>query len=160
METKTNAMRILTQKKIKYQEHFYSPEITVGEEVAKILNQNPNDVYKTLVTVGNDKRNYVFVVPVNKNLDLKKAAKVVKVKSIEMIKQKELFSLTGYIHGGCSPVGMKKLFTTVFDSSIEGKDKICCSGGRVGCQIEVNPKEVINLVKGITADIVVGENND
>ena len=160
METKTNAMRILSQKKIKYQEHFYSSEITVGEEVARILNQNPNDVYKTLVTVGSDKKNYVFVIPVNKNLDLKKAAKVVKVKSIEMIKQKDLLPLTGYIHGGCSPVGMKKLFTTVFDNSIEGKEKICCSGGRVGCQIELDSQEIIKLVKGIIADIVIGENND
>ena len=157
METKTNAMRILTQKKIEYLVHHYPSEITVGEEVAKILNQNPDNVYKTLVTIASDKKNYVFVVPVNCNLDLKKAAKVVKVKSIEMIKQKDLLPLTGYIHGGCSPVGMKKQFVTVFDKSIIGKEKVCMSGGRVGCQIEVNPNDIITLVRGIIEDIIVEE---
>ena len=156
---KTNVMRILDQKKIKYCEHFYSSDITNGEEVAKILGQDPDTVYKTLVTIGSDKRNYVFVIPVNKNLDLKKAAKFVNVKSIEMIKQKDLLPLTGYIHGGCSPIGMKKLFTTVIDSSALTKEKICCSGGKVGCQIEVSPIDIINTTKAKTSEIVV-ESND
>lgn len=154
---KTNVMRILDQKKINYQEHFYSEEITNGEEVAKVLGQNPDNVYKTLVTVGADKRNYVFVIPVNKNLDLKKAAKCVNVKNIEMIKQKDLLPLTGYIHGGCSPIGMKKLFTTVIDKTALTKEKICLSGGKVGCQIEINVSDLTSLTMAKVED-VIGEN--
>lgn len=152
---KTNVMRILDQKKIEYEKHYYSADITNGEEVASVLGQSPDDVYKTLVTIGSDKKNYVFVIPVNKNLDLKKAAKVVGVKSIEMIKQKDLLPLTGYIHGGCSPIGMKKLFITVIDKSALSKEKICCSGGRVGCQIEISPSDIIALIKAKSEDIVV-----
>ena len=112
---KTNVMRILDQKKINYNTYSYiDTDAISGMEVAEVLGQNPNQVFKTLVTVSGKNINYVFVVPVNKELDLKKAAKVVGEKSIEMIKSKELLSLTGYIHGGCSPIGMKKMFKTVF----------------------------------------------
>ncbi len=160
METKTNAMRILSQQKILYKDHYYSSELTNGEEVAKALNEDPKHVYKTLVTIASDKRNYVFVIPVSKNLDLKKAAKVINVKSLEMIKQKELLPLTGYIHGGCSPVGMKKLFPTIFDSTITQYENIFCSGGRVGCQIEINPNDLIRIVKGKVADVIVEDKDD
>ena len=111
---KTNVMRILDQKKINYESYEYSDtEAISGVEVAEVLGENPNQVFKTLVTVGATKTNYVFMIPVHKELDLKKAAKAVGEKSIAMIKSKELLPLTGYIHGGCSPIGMKKLFRTI-----------------------------------------------
>lgn len=107
---KTNVIRIIERKKLKYNYHFYNPETVNGAEVAAFLKEDPERVFKTLVTVGNSNKNYVFMVPVCQELDLKKAAKAVAEKSIEMIKSKDLFSLTGYIHGGCSPIGMKKQF--------------------------------------------------
>ena len=143
---KTNVMRILDQKKIKYCEHFYSSDITNGEEVAKILGQDPDTVYKTLVTIGSDKRNYVFVIPVNATLDVKKVAKIVGKKSIDMIKQKDLEPLTGYIHGGCSPIGMKKKFPTYLDKTVENFSEIFVSGGRVGLQIKIKKEDLIKLV--------------
>lgn len=115
-------------------------------EVATVLGQNPNQVFKTLVTVGASKKNYVFVVPVCGELNLKKAAKAVEEKSIEMIKSKELLPLTGYIHGGCSPIGMKKLFRTVFHKTALEYDTIIFSGGKIGYQVEIsleNLKKVI-----------------
>lgn len=109
MEEKTNVMRILEQKKVPYQAHFYGGTQAVsGTEVAAILGENPAQVFKTLVTVGKTGQHYVFVIPVEKELDLKKGAKAVGEKSIAMIKEKELLPLTGYVHGGCSPIGMKK----------------------------------------------------
>ena len=152
---KTMVMKILEQKKLKYIPHYYDPIKLDACFVAEVLNQNPNQVFKTLVTVGS--KYYVFMIPANKELDLKKAASFLKEKKIEMIKQKDLLPLTGYIHGGCSPVGMKKQFTTVFDKSIIGKEKVCMSGGRVGCQIEVNSNDVIALVRGIIENIIVEE---
>lgn len=152
---KTNAMRILDQRKIEYKMHTYENAIS-GIEVADTLNEDYESVFKTLVTISSSKINYVFVVPVNKELDLKKAAKVVNEKSIEMLKSKDLLPLTGYIHGGCSPIGMKKQFKTIIDISSKDKNKIFISGGKIGCQIEISPielKKVINYeLEDITKD--------
>ncbi len=151
---KTNVMRLLEQNKIEYK-HFCYVETgeTNGLEVAKILGQDPDKVFKTLVTIAASKQNYVFMVPVNKELNLKKAAKAVGEKSIEMIKSKELLPLTGYIHGGCSPIGMKKQFTTVVDESVILYDDIFFSGGKVGYQVNVAPDDLKKLVDYIIADI-------
>lgn len=153
---KTNVMRILDQKKIKYIVHTYENAVS-GIEVADTLNEDYDKVFKTLVTVSNTNNHYVFVVPVNKELDLKKAAKVVGEKSIEMLKSALLLPLTGYIHGGCSPVGMKKQFRTIIDNSASSKDKIFVSGGKIGYQIEIELselKKVINYeLDDITKDI-------
>ena len=136
---KTNVMRILDQKKVKYGSYFYADTDAIsGMDVSSVLGQNPNQVFKTLVTVGKSKSNYVFVVPVNKELDLKKAASAVNEKNIEMIKSKELLPLTGYIHGGCSPIGMKKQFKTVIDASAQNFQTIIFSGGKIGYQVEVS----------------------
>ena len=144
---KTNVMRILDQKKIPYQAYCYADTDAVsGEEVAQVLGQNPKQVFKTLVTVGASKRNYVFVIPVDAELHLKKAAKAVGEKSIEMIKSKELLPLTGYIHGGCSPIGMKKLFKTVIDSSAETWETIIFSAGKIGYQVEVAPGDLKKVI--------------
>ena len=133
---KTNARRIMEQKKAKYVFHDYTASGAVaGEDVAAAIGQSPDRVFKTLVTVGMSGKNYVFVVPVCKELDLKKAAKTVGEKWVEMIKSKELLPLTGYVHGGCSPVGMKKLFRTVIDISAESKETVCFSGGKIGYQM-------------------------
>ena len=154
---KTNVMRILDQKKINYNSYDYTETNAVsGMEVATSLNEDPNKVFKTLVTVAKSKINYVFVVPVNKELDLKKAAKAVGEKSVEMIKSKELLPLTGYIHGGCSPIGMKKLFKTVIDKSATNFETFIFSGGKIGYQVEVtldDLKKVINYsLEDITTD--------
>lgn len=154
---KTNVMRILDQKKIGYKQFNYDPAIVDGVSVANTLGENVDHVFKTLVTVSNNGVNFVFVVPVACNLDLKKAAKVVGVKSIDMIKQKELLPLTGYIHGGCSPVGMKKLFHTVIHESACDFDTIFVSAGRVGYQVELNPKQLANIVRANFADIIDSE---
>jgi len=143
---KTNVMRILDQKKIKYTPHFYDNNITNGVEVANTLNLDPNKVFKTLVTIGASKRNYVFVVPVNSELDLKKAAQIVNEKSIEMIKSKELLDLTGYIHGGCSPIGMKKPFRTVMNKSALDYEEVTFSAGKIGYQVEMNPLDLKKLI--------------
>ena len=143
---KTNVMRVLDQKKIKYTPHYYDNTITNGMEVANTLNLDPNKVFKTLVTVGASKRNYVFVVPVNSELDLKKAAIAVNEKSIEMIKSKELLDLTGYIHGGCSPIGMKKPFRTVMNESALNYDLVTFSAGKIGYQVEMNPNDLRKLI--------------
>ena len=135
---KTNVMRILDQNKTPYISHDYTDTgVISGIDVATVLKQNPDQVFKTLVTVGSSKANYVFLVPVNKELNLKKAAQSVGEKSIEMIKSKELLPLTGYIHGGCSPLGMKKQFKTVIDASAGNFDIIVFSGGKIGYQVEV-----------------------
>ncbi|WP_369297469.1 Cys-tRNA(Pro) deacylase [uncultured Neglectibacter sp.] len=140
---KTNVMRILEQNKVDYLSHYYYDTVAIsGTEVADVLNQNPGQVFKTLVTIGNSNDHYVFLVPVNKNLNLKKAAKAVNEKSIEMIKSKDLLPLTGYIHGGCSPIGMKKQFKTVIDSSAQDFDTIIFSGGKIGYQVEITINEL------------------
>ena len=151
---KTNVMRILEQKKIPHEVHSYANTTAIsGVEVAEVLGQNPEQVFKTLVTIGKSKQNYVFVVPVGKELDLKKAAKAVGEKSIEMIKSKELLPLTGYIHGGCSPIGMKKFFTTTIDGSAEGQETIIFSAGKIGYQVELNPEDLKKIIRFQYADI-------
>ena len=152
---KTNVMRILMQNKIEYQAYEYDPDETVGENVASLIGRPAESTFKTLVTVANTKTNYVFVVPVNCSLDLKKAAKAVGVKSIEMIKQKELLPLTGYIHGGCSPIGMKKRFRTVIHNTAEGFEKIAFSAGKRGMQVELDPKHLIKLIGAEYGDIAI-----
>lgn len=147
-------MRILEQKKVKYQPHSYADtEAISGIEVAEVLGQDVSQVFKTLVTVGSTKRNYVFVIPVNKELDLKKAASAVREKKIEMIKTKELLPLTGYVHGGCSPVGMKKLFKTVVDETAAGQETIMFSAGKIGYQVEVSPADLKKVIEYEFADV-------
>lgn len=153
---KTNVMRILDQKKIPYQSYTYSGVIS-GKEVADILNQPAQRVFKTLVTVGASKNHYVFVVPVDRELDLKKAAKAVSEKNIAMIKQAELLPLTGYIHGGCSPIGMKKLFSTVLDKSAENFDSIFFSAGKIGYQVALSPDDLKKVIPLTLCDITVGK---
>ena len=155
MSDKTNVMRILSQKKINYKSYSYDPNQGLsGNDVAKSLNQNENQVFKTLVTVGKSKEHYVFVIPVNKELNLKKAAKSVSEKSISMIKEKELLPLTGYIHGGCSPIGMKKFFTTVINETAKDFETIIFSAGKVGYQVEVNIEDLKKVIKFKLDDIV------
>ena len=153
-EEKTNAMRELEQKKIVFKTHSYVNSSAIsGMEVASVLNEDPNYVFKTLVTIGKSGNHFVFLVPVNRELNLKKAAKTVGEKSISMVKQAELLPLTGYIHGGCSPVGMKKLFKTVIDESASSYDKIIFSGGKIGYQIETTLSELKKAVPFILGDI-------
>ena len=150
-------MRILEQKGIPYTPHTYDPEAGLdGESVARQLGQDPARVFKTLVARGASGGLYVFDIPVAESLDLKKAAKAVGEKSIAMLPQKELLPLTGYIHGGCSPVGMKKQYPTVFDETAEIIDTIMVSAGKIGFQVELEPPALIGLVGGTTADIVAG----
>lgn len=151
---KTNAMRLLEQANIPFCAHEYDEEETVGVNVAKLVGKNPEEVFKTLVTVSDKNEHFVFVVPVNETLNLRKASKAVGAKSIEMIKQKELLPLTGYIHGGCSPVGMKKLFHTVIDETAQLFDTICVSAGKRGLQIEINPFSLAEYVGAEFCDIV------
>lgn len=144
---KTNAMRLLDQKHAEYVSHFYTDTGAVsGIEVAAALGEDPQQVFKTLVTTGKSGQHYVFVIPVSKELDMKKAADAVGEKKIEMLKSKELLPLTGYVHGGCSPVGMKKLFPTVIDAGSEKQKTIMVSGGRIGCQIELTLEELKKVV--------------
>lgn len=151
---KTNVMRILDQRKITYQSHYYTHTDAVsGIEVATALKQDENQVFKTLVTVGNSKNHYVFLVPVSRELNLKKAAKAVGEKSIEMIKSKDLLELTGYIHGGCSPIGMKKQFKTTIDVSASGFDTILFSGGKIGYQVELSLDELKKAINFQLSDI-------
>ena len=153
---KTNVMRILDSFKIDYKSHNYTNTTAIsGLEVAEALNQNPDLVFKTLVTQASSKKYYVFLVPVSKDLDLKKAAKSVGEKSLEMIKLKELLPLTGYVHGGCSPVGMKKFFKTTFDESAQNVDRIFFSGGRIGFQIETTLSELKKAINFQVKDITV-----
>ena len=166
-EEKTNVMRILDQKKVKYTPHSYDPEKAIsGTEVASVLGQDVERVFKTLVTTGKTGNHYVFVIPAAEELDLKKAAKAVGEKSIEMLKSKELLPLTGYIHGGCSPIGMKKFFRTVFhvpsgEAQSAGKktaydyETIFFSAGKVGCQVELPLEELKKVIRFETADIIV-----
>lgn len=154
-EEKTNVMRILDQKKVPYTPHHYAhPDGAVdGASVAALIDKDPASVCKTLVTQGASKKYYVFVIPVLKELDLKAAAKAIGEKSIEMIRQAQLLPLTGYVHGGCSPVGMKKQFPTVFDQSVEGLDTITVSAGKIGAQVEVAPAALAGLVRGSFAPV-------
>lgn len=152
-DDKTNVMRVLEQKKIAY-EHFAVDNMTTNAtEVARLLGTNPEFLYKTLVTVGKSKEHYVFMVPAPNELDLKKAAKAVGEKSIEMIPQKELLPLTGYIHGGCSPIGMKKQFKTTIHANSQNADKIFFSAGKIGRQVKVSPTDLAKVIPLNIADI-------
>lgn len=155
MDEKTNVMRVLEQKKLPYNHYSYDNTRTwSGTEVAQMLGQDTQKVYKTLVTVGKTKKNYVFVIPVEEELDLKKAAKAVEEKSIEMLKSKELLPLTGYIHGGCSPIGMKKSFTTILNETAKVQDTIIFSAGKIGCQVEVSPDNLAKVIRFTFADVI------
>lgn len=152
---KTNVMRILEQKKIPYTSHSYiDTDAISGTEVATVLGENPLRVFKTLVTQGASKNYFVFLVPVEKELDLKKAAKAVGEKSIGMIKSKDLLPLTGYIHGGCSPVGMKKQFRTTIDITAQNFETIFFSAGKIGYQVETSLQELKKAINFQLADIV------
>ena len=152
---KTNVCRVLDQKKIEYNLHSYDADPTLtGVDIAGILGEPKECVFKTLVTEGKSKEHYVFVVPVEAELDLKKAAKAAGEKSIEMIKQKDLLSLTGYVHGGCSPIGMKKQFKTFIHETATSYEHIFVSAGKVGFQIEINPGDLLKTVNIKVTDIV------
>ncbi len=154
-EEKTNVMRVLDGKKVPYESHAYRPDATMsGEEIAGILGEDPAKVFKTLVTQGKSGAYYVFAVPVMGELDLKKAAKAAGEKAVNMIKQKELLSLTGYVHGGCSPIGMKKAFPTFLHTTATAYDKVFVSAGKVGFQIELAPSDLIAVTGCSVADIV------
>lgn len=153
---KTNVMRILEQKKAAYTSRYYGDtEAISGMEVAAALGLDPARTFKTLVTQAGSREHYVFMVPVERELDLKKAAKAVQEKSIEMIKSKELLPLTGYIHGGCSPIGMKKQFRTVIDRSAAEFDTIMFSGGKIGYQVELSLKELEKVIRFELCDISI-----
>lgn len=155
-DEKTNVMRVLEQKNIPYTAHTYPADGPIdGVSVAKMLGQGVEQVFKTLVVKGASGGYYVFDIPVAENLDLKKAAKAVGEKSVAMLPQKELLPLTGYVHGGCSPVGMKKQFPTVFHETVILFDTICVSAGRIGYQVEVSPDALMELVGAQAADVVV-----
>ncbi len=152
---KTNVMRILDQKKAVYASHCYADtDALSGTEVAQVLHQNPAQVFKTLVTIGSSKQYFVFLVPVEKELDLKKAAKAVGEKSVAMIKAKELLPLTGYIHGGCSPIGMKKQFRTTIDRSAADFDTIIFSAGKIGYQVELSLETLGKVIRFELEEIV------
>ena len=152
---KTNVMRLLDAKSIPYEAREYDPEITSGPLVAAALGEDPDTVFKTLVTEGPKKEHFVFVIPVNAELDLKKAAKAARVKSIAMIPQKELLPLTGYIHGGCSPFGMKKPFPTFLDETAELFPSIFVSAGRRGYQVGISPSDIISQIGASFTDLTV-----
>ena len=155
-EEKTNGMRVLDQKKIPYTAHTYPADGPIdGVSVAGFLGQDVERVFKTLVTKGSTGAYYVFDIPVAENLDLKKAAKAVGEKSIAMLPQKELLGLTGYVHGGCSPVGMKKQFPTVFHETVNGLETVTVSAGKIGHQVQVRPGDLLALLGAKTADVIV-----
>ena len=153
-EIKTNVMRILEKEGIAHRVHFYSPDTGIdGVSVARALSQDPQAVFKTLVTQGKSRAFYVFVIPVAQTLSLKRAANACGEKSIEMIPQKMLLPNTGYIHGGCSPVGMKKAYPTFIDETAQLFDAICVSAGKIGAQVELSPGELIKLTRADVAPV-------
>ena len=146
-EEKTNVMRILDAAKIEYKSHCYLETGAVsGTEVADALGEDYDSVFKTLVTVGKSGEHYVFAIPVDKELNLKKAATAAGEKSIAMVKSKELLPLTGYIHGGCSPIGMKKYFRTFFDETAMLFDTVFFSAGKIGYQVEISPSDIDKII--------------
>ncbi len=154
-EEKTNVMRVLDSKKISYESHTYEQDASLtGAEIAGILGEDTAKVFKTLVTQGKSGAYYVFVVPVEAELDLKKAAKASGEKAISMIKQKDLLPLTGYVHGGCSPVGMKKQFPTFIHETAAGFDTVYVSAGKVGYQIELAPDDLMKVTGCKAADVI------
>ena len=163
---KTNVMRLLEQRSIPYTAHTYAEtESPLGDReyglhIARALGQPQERVYKTLVARGASKQPYVFCIPVAENLDLKKAAKAVGEKSVELIAVKELLGLTGYVRGGCSPLGMKKQFPTVFHDAAEACETVFVSAGRLGAQVEVEPDALLELIGAKTADIITARAHD
>ena len=156
-DDKTNAMRILERQKVAYTPHSYPHEEGVavdGATVVALIGRDPADVYKTLVAVGASKGHYVFVIPVEAELDLKKAAKAAGEKSVAMLPLKELTPLTGYVRGGCSPIGMKKAFPTFFHAAALERPTVLVSAGRIGSQVEVAPEALCQAVRGKFADLV------
>ena len=152
---KTNVLRVLDSKKVQYESHSYEADPSLsGAEIAAILGEDTSKVFKTLVTRGKSGGYYVFVVPVEAELDLKKAAKAAGEKSIEMIRQKELLPLTGDVHGGCSPIGMKKLFPTYMHETAKDFDRVFVSAGKVGMQVELDPQALVDIVRLEFADII------
>lgn len=155
-KTKTNAMRKLDSMKIPYKEHFYADTGAIsGTEVAAVLSEDPDKVFKTLVTTGKSGTHYVFMIPVNCELDLKKAASAAGEKNIEMLRAKDLLPLTGYVHGGCSPIGMKKVFRTFIHNTADSFDAIFCSGGKIGFQIELSVENLRKVIRVESADITI-----
>ena len=154
-QDKTNCMRVLESKKISYTPHLYEADPSLsGEDIARILGEEPSQVFKTLVTTGKPQRYYVFVIPVNAELNLKKAASAVGEKSVSMIPQRDLLPLTGYVHGGCSTIGMKKRFPSYIHESVSGLDRIFVSAGRVGCQVELDPADLVRVAELTVKDLV------
>ncbi|GEN51008.1 Cys-tRNA(Pro) deacylase [Alkalibacterium pelagium] len=154
-QVKTNVIRQLEQQNIDYKEHHYfGSDVSSGTDVARKMGNDPAKQFKTLVTRGKSNEVYVFVIPVNEELDLKKAAQSVDEKSVSMIKEKELLPLTGYVHGGCSPIGMKKTFQTVLHSSAEQFETIIFSAGKVGVSVEINAEDLMRLIDGHIANVV------
>ena len=152
---KTNVMRILDQKKVAYTPHFYDPGTTDGMSVAALTGADPATVFKTLVTAGASGQHFVFVIPVCRELDLKKAARAVGEKSVAMLRQADLQPLTGYVHGGCSPLGMKKQLKTVLDESAQALPQMLVSAGRVGAQVEISPHDLAALSRAEFAGVTV-----
>lgn len=151
---KTNVMRILDKDGVDYKSYSYTDTVAVnGEEVAKVLGLDAKQMFKTLVTIGKSGTNYVFLVPVSSELDLKKASKSVNEKSIQMIKQKDLLPLTGYVHGGCSPIGMKKSFTVTIDNSAKEFDTIIFNAGKVGYQVQMSLESLNKIISFNIDDI-------
>lgn len=156
MEEKTNVMRILDQKKVSYQPHCYvGTGALSGAEIARSLGEDPARVFKTLVTMGKSGKYYVFMIPVEEELDLKKAAACVKEKAISMIPQKQLLPLTGYIHGGCSPIGMKKFFPTTIHETASSYETILFSAGKIGYQVELSLEDLRKVVPVAEAELIV-----
>lgn len=151
---KTNVMRILDAHKIKYIERTYDENLTEATSIADVCNVSREKVFKTLVLIGNDKNHYVYVIPSYAHLNLKKAAKAFNIKNIEMIPQKDLLPLTGYVHGGCSPIGMKKSFKTLIHQKAEEENTICISGGKKGYQVELSLDDLKKIVNFTLADII------
>ena len=153
-ELKTNAMRILDRNKIKYDINTYEcEEFISGTDIADRLGQNYDESFKTLVAVGKSSNYFVFVIPIDKELDLKKAAKVVGEKNVEMLHVKDINKVAGYVRGGCTPIGMKKKYKTVLHNSIMNYDKVIISGGRIGTQLILAPEDIVKVTSAIVEDI-------
>ena len=153
-ELKTNAMRILERNKIPYEYQTYEcDEFISGTDIADRLGQNYDESFKTLVAVGKSSNYFVFVIPIDKELDLKKAAKVVGEKNVEMLHVKDINKVTGYVRGGCTPIGMKKQYKTVLHNSIMNYDKVIISGGRIGTQLVLAPEDIVKVTSAIIEDI-------
>ncbi|MBO4946577.1 MAG: Cys-tRNA(Pro) deacylase [Lachnospiraceae bacterium] len=155
-DIKTNAMRILDKNRIPYQVNTYECEEFIdGIHIADMLGQSYDQSFKTLVTVGKSGEHYVFAIPIDRELDLKKAARAVGEKSVEMIHVKDINQITGYIRGGCTPIGMKKNYVTVLHSSIRTLNEVIISGGRIGSQIQMKPDDLIRVTNARVEDICV-----